>query len=52
MYESRRVFLSSDEVSEANVLGNLEIQILIIFRLRLQLVNDRNSSTGRKFYSL
>ena len=40
MYETRRVFSSSGDVSEANVLGNFEIQILITLRVRPELVND------------
>ena len=50
MCETRRVFLSSGEVPDANVLGNFNIHILSILRLRSELVNDRNDKTGTKFY--
>jgi hypothetical protein len=40
MCETRRVFLSSGEVYDVNVFVNLYFQILIILRLRSELVND------------
>jgi hypothetical protein len=51
MCKTRRVFPSSEDVSGANVLGNIILQILSILRLRLELVNDRNARTRKKFYS-
>ena len=45
IYETRRVFSSSDEVCYAKVLG---IQILMILRLRFQLVDARNDRTVTK----
>jgi hypothetical protein len=52
MCKTRREFSSSGDVSDANVLVNLYLQILITLRLRLQLVNDENGRTEQKFYSL
>ena len=39
MYETRRVFSSSGEACDVNVLVNLEFKILILSRLRVQLMN-------------
>jgi hypothetical protein len=49
MYETRRVFSSSGDVSE-EMFGIFEIQIIILLRLRLELVNDQNDRTEQKLY--
>jgi hypothetical protein len=49
MCETRLVFSSSSDVSDANVIGNFEIQILCTLMPRFELVNDQNHKTGKKF---
>ena len=51
MCKTRRVFSSSGEVCEASVRVNLYHQILIILRLRPELVNDQNDRTETKLYT-
>jgi hypothetical protein len=52
VYETRRVFVSYGEVSEANVLVNLYLSdSLSILRLRSETVDYLNDQLKNKFYS-
>jgi hypothetical protein len=49
MYKNRDVLLRYGDASDANVLGHLIFQILIILSLRSYLVNDQNDLTENNY---
>jgi hypothetical protein len=52
MCETRRVFLRLKVAFQWMCLGITEIQILVILKLRFQLVDARNDRTGKQIYPL